>query len=46
VAVLAEADAGPEHLVRLTWYVTDRHEYLARLGEVGEPGGGPALRYI
>jgi enamine deaminase RidA (YjgF/YER057c/UK114 family) len=36
VAVLAEADAGPEHLVRLTWYVTDKREYLARLAEVGE----------
>jgi enamine deaminase RidA (YjgF/YER057c/UK114 family) len=36
VAVLAEADAGPEHLVRLTWYVIDRHEYLARLAEVGQ----------
>ena len=28
VAVLAEAGAGPEHVVRLTWYVTDRDEYL------------------
>jgi enamine deaminase RidA (YjgF/YER057c/UK114 family) len=36
VAVLAEADAGPEHLVRLTWYVTDKREYLARLAEVGQ----------
>jgi enamine deaminase RidA (YjgF/YER057c/UK114 family) len=36
IAVLAEADAGPEHLVRLTWYVTDKGEYLARLVEVGE----------
>jgi enamine deaminase RidA (YjgF/YER057c/UK114 family) len=35
VAVLAEADAGPEHIVRLTWYLTDRREYLARLAEVG-----------
>ena len=35
VAVLAEADAGPEHLVRLTWYITDKREYLARLPEVG-----------
>lgn len=35
VAVLAEADAGPEHIVRLTWYVTDKREYLARLKEVG-----------
>lgn len=29
VAVLAEAGAGPEHLVRLTWYVTSKAEYLA-----------------
>jgi len=26
----------PEHLVRLTWYVTDKDEYLARLKEVGQ----------
>lgn len=36
VAVLREADAQPEHLVRLTWYVTNKAEYLARLTEVGE----------
>ena len=36
VAVLAEADARPEHLVRLTWYVTNKREYLARSGEVGQ----------
>lgn len=35
VAVLAEAGAGPEHIVRLTWYVTDKREYLARLKELG-----------
>jgi enamine deaminase RidA (YjgF/YER057c/UK114 family) len=35
VAVLAEAGARPEHLVRLTWYVTDKSEYLARLKELG-----------
>src|SRR5215510_11388831 len=35
VAVLAEADAGPEHIVRLTWYVIDKREYQARLNEVG-----------
>ena len=35
VAVLAEAGAGPEHLVRLTWYVTDKREYLDRLKEIG-----------
>ena len=31
VEVLACAGAGPEHLVRLTWYVTDKREYLDRL---------------
>jgi enamine deaminase RidA (YjgF/YER057c/UK114 family) len=36
VEVLAEAGAGPEHLVRLTWYVTDKGEYLSRLPEVGQ----------
>ena len=36
VAVLAEAGAGPGRIMRLTWYVTDKNEYLARLGEVGE----------
>jgi enamine deaminase RidA (YjgF/YER057c/UK114 family) len=34
-AVLAEAGAGPEHLVRMTWYITEKTEYLARLPEVG-----------
>jgi len=36
VEVLAEAGARPEHLVRLTWYVTDKGEYMARLAEVGQ----------
>ena len=35
VAVLAAGDARPEHLVRLTWYVTDRDAYLASLKEIG-----------
>jgi enamine deaminase RidA (YjgF/YER057c/UK114 family) len=35
VEVLTEGGAGPEHLVRLTWYVTDRDEYVARLKELG-----------
>lgn len=40
-AVLKEADAGPEHLVRLTWYVTSVEEYLA------DPKGlGSAYREI
>lgn len=35
VAVLAEAGGRPEHLVRLTWYVVDKREYLAAGREVG-----------
>lgn len=35
VAVLAEGGARPEHLVRLTWYVTDKREYLSRLKDLG-----------
>lgn len=35
-AVLAEAGAEPRHVVRLTWYVTDKREYLARQKELGE----------
>lgn len=35
VAVLAEAGAGPEHLVRLTWYITDRKAYRENLQAVG-----------
>ena len=36
VAVLAEAGAGPEHVTRMTWYITDRQDYLARQRELGE----------
>ena len=36
VAILAEDHAGPEHIVRLTCYVTDRDAYVASLGEIGE----------
>lgn len=36
VAVLREAGGGPEHLARLTWYVTDRRAYLEALREVGQ----------
>jgi enamine deaminase RidA (YjgF/YER057c/UK114 family) len=35
VAILAEANALPEHIVRLTWYVTSRDEYYAELREIG-----------
>ncbi len=34
-AVLAAAGAGPEHVVRMTWYVTDKAAYLASRREIG-----------
>ena len=34
-AILAEAGAGPEHVVRMTWYIVDKSEYLASLAEAG-----------
>lgn len=36
VAVLAEANGRPEHIVRLTWFVTSRDDYLADLKGIGE----------
>ena len=35
VAVLAEAGAGPEHIVRMTWYVLDKREYLGAGAALG-----------
>jgi enamine deaminase RidA (YjgF/YER057c/UK114 family) len=35
VAVLAEAGGRPDHIARMTWYITDKHEYLAALQGVG-----------
>ena len=35
LAVLSEGGAGPEHIVRMTWYVVDKREYLAALRDVG-----------
>ena len=35
ISVLREANGKPEHIVRLTWYVLDKQEYLAALAEVG-----------
>lgn len=35
VSILAQANAGPQHIVRLTWYVTSRDEYHAELKEIG-----------
>jgi len=36
VAVVREAGGTPEHITRLTWFITDKKEYLSRLAEVGE----------
>ncbi|MBM0108527.1 RidA family protein [Steroidobacter sp. S1-65] len=36
VTVLKEAGARPEHIVRLTWYITSRDEYHAELPQIGE----------
>jgi enamine deaminase RidA (YjgF/YER057c/UK114 family) len=33
--VLAAAGAAPEHIVRMTWYVTDKQEYLASKAAIG-----------
>lgn len=33
--ILAEADAKPEHIVRMTWYITDKKEYLSKQKEMG-----------
>jgi len=35
LAVLAEAGAGPQHIVRMTWFVVDLEEYRAALGDIG-----------
>ena len=35
LAVLKEASAGPEHIVRMTWFVTNREDYLTSLAEIG-----------
>jgi enamine deaminase RidA (YjgF/YER057c/UK114 family) len=36
VAVLAEAGAKPEHIVRMTWYVIDKHEYVREQKAIGD----------
>ena len=35
LAILAEDGAGPEHIVRMTWYVTDIDAYRSSLAEIG-----------
>jgi enamine deaminase RidA (YjgF/YER057c/UK114 family) len=39
VEVLREAGARPEHIVRMTWYVTDKKEYVAAYPEIGKAFG-------
>lgn len=34
-AILASAEAGPEHMARMTWYITDKKAYLDNLREIG-----------
>jgi enamine deaminase RidA (YjgF/YER057c/UK114 family) len=36
VEVLQEGGARPEHIVRMTWYVTDKREYVAAYPEIGK----------
>jgi enamine deaminase RidA (YjgF/YER057c/UK114 family) len=36
LAVLREAGAGPQHVARMTWYITCKRDYLARAREIGE----------
>ena len=35
LAILAEAGAGPEHITRMNWYVTDKREYVASFRALG-----------
>jgi enamine deaminase RidA (YjgF/YER057c/UK114 family) len=35
LAILCEGGAGPEHVARMTWYIVDRDDYVARLAEIG-----------
>lgn len=35
LAVLRQGDAGPEHVARMTWYITDKRSYLAAQAEIG-----------
>jgi enamine deaminase RidA (YjgF/YER057c/UK114 family) len=35
VTILKEADAGPEHIVRMTWFIGDKQEYQSALKDIG-----------
>ncbi len=45
LAILTEAGARPEHVVRMTWYVTDRGEYVTSLKEIGAAWRGHMGRH-
>ena len=36
VAVVSEAGGTPAHIARLSWFITDKREYLSRLPEIGQ----------
>jgi enamine deaminase RidA (YjgF/YER057c/UK114 family) len=46
VAVLAEAGARPEHIVRMTWYVIDKREYLQHARALGDVYRGVIGRHF
>jgi len=46
VALVAEAGGKPEHIVRLTWFVLSKHEYLSRLRDLGEAYRGAMGRHF
>jgi enamine deaminase RidA (YjgF/YER057c/UK114 family) len=35
IEILAQANAGPQHIARMTWYLVDKREYLSRAAEIG-----------
>ncbi|HWS68087.1 MAG TPA: RidA family protein [Steroidobacteraceae bacterium] len=46
LAILAQAKAGPEQIVRLTWYITSREEYHAELKQIGAAYRGVMGRHF
>jgi enamine deaminase RidA (YjgF/YER057c/UK114 family) len=46
LAILAESQARPEHIVRLTWYITSRDEYHAELKQIGAAYRGVMGRHF
>ena len=46
VALVGEAGGRPEHIVRLTWFVLDKREYLSRLRELGDAYRGVMGRHF